>query len=123
MVREFKIVCRVLLILVMISSCVENDSDKEIEKRVKEFYNRYTLLLDNGISSKMVLTLKDGDVKGVISRPDESDREEFMEYYTRGMLCEDSKTEDELIECIIGILKEDGCVRLATCKDCLYPCN
>lgn len=88
-----------------------------------EAYEQYVLLLDNGISAKMVLELNGEQVSGAITKPSDADLEAFFVHYTENPLCQDAADREAVVACLVDILKDKGCVRLATCADCVYGCE
>jgi hypothetical protein len=113
-----------LVAILMLAACQTNrKSSVSIEEQVRSSYERYVLLLDSGVTSMMVLKLVDGQVEGQITRPTDEDLEVFFLHYTENPLCEDCEDDKAVVACLVEILKEQGCVRLATCADCIYSCD
>lgn len=94
-----------------------------IEEQVQSSYERYVLLLDAGVTSMMVLKLVDDQVVGEITRPTDEDLEVFFTQYTAHPLCEQCEDERAMVTCLVEVLKEKGCVRMATCAECIYACE
>src|SRR5690554_7587851 len=71
-------------LFLMLSSCgSRKESVPSVEAQVLEAYEQYVLLLDNGISAKMVLELNGEQVSGAITKPTDADLEAFFVHYTR----------------------------------------
>ncbi len=112
------------VVILLLAGCqTSRQPGNSIEEQVQSSYQRYVLLLDAGITSMMVLKLVDGQVEGEISSPTDEDLEEFFLQYTENPLCADCEDEKAMVACLVEILKEQGCVRLATCADCVYSCE
>lgn len=113
-----------VVVMVLLSACqTSRKPSVSVEEQVQDSYERYVLLLNAGVTSMMELKLVDGQVEGEISRPTDADLETFFLLYTEHPLCEDSEDEAAVVACLVEILKEKGCVRLATCADCIYFCD
>lgn len=111
-------------LFLMLSSCgSRKESVPSVEAQVLEAYEQYVLLLDNGISAKMVLELNGEQVSGAITKPTDADLEAFFVHYTENPLCQDAADREAVVACLVDILKDKGCVRLATCADCVYGCE
>ncbi len=113
-----------VVVFLLLAACqTSRKPSVSVEEQVRDSYERYVLLLDAGVTSMMVLKLVDGQVQGEISRPTDEDLEMFFLHYTENPLCEDGEDEKAIVACLIDILKEKGCVRLATCAECIYSCD
>src|SRR5690554_7541471 len=78
-------------LFLMLSSCgSRKESVPSVEAQVLEAYEQYVLLLDNGISAKMVLELNGEQVSGAITKPSDADLEAFFVHYTENPLCQDA---------------------------------
>lgn len=112
------------VVVLMLAGCqTSRKPSVPIEEQVQDSYERYVLLLDAGVTSMMVLKLVDGQVEGEISRPTDEDLEIFFRHYTENPLCQNCTDEKAVVACLVEVLKEQGCVRLATCADCIYSCE
>jgi hypothetical protein len=115
---------RLIVVIILLAGCqTSRKPSVSIEEQVQRSYERYVLLLDAGVTSMMVLKLVDGMVEGEISRPTDEDLEVFFLHYSENPLCEDGEDDKAVVACLVEILKEQGCVRLATCADCIYSCD
>ncbi len=112
-----------VVVLFLVGCQTSRKPGNSIEEQVQSSYERYVLLLDAGVTSMMVLKLVDGQVEGEITRPTDEDLEVFFLHYTENPLCEDCEDEEVMVACLVEILKEQGCVRLATCATCVYSCD
>jgi hypothetical protein len=113
-----------IVVFTLLTACqTTRKPSVSVEEQVQDSYERYVLLLDAGVTSMMELKLVDGQVEGEISRPTDADLEAFYLLYTENPLCTDSSDEKAVVACLVEILKEKGCVRLATCADCIYSCD
>lgn len=111
-------------LFLILSSCgSRKQSMPSVEEQVFEAYEQYVLLLDNGITAMMVLELDGEQVSGAITRPSDADLEAFFVHYTENPLCQDTDSREAVVACLVDILKDKGCVRLATCADCVYGCE
>lgn len=112
------------MVMLLLAGChSSNKQSVSIEEQVQNSYERYVLLLDAGVTSMMVLKLVDGQVEGEITRPSDADLETFFMHYTENPLCTDCEDDKAIVACLVEILKEKGCVRLATCSNCIYSCE
>lgn len=113
-----------VFVLFQLLGCGSGKSSKiPVEEQVRKSYKSYVLLINEGVNSMMVLNLKDDQVTGEISRPTEEDMEIFLTKYSENPLCQDCQSEDEIVACICAVLKEKGCIRLASCANCIYSCD
>jgi hypothetical protein len=94
-----------------------------LEERVAEFYDSYLVLMEAGVSGLLTLTLEKGELLGVISQPTEEDFITFYEHFTESPLCQECDVKEEIVVCIARELEERGCVKIATCPTCIYPCQ
>jgi hypothetical protein len=113
------------VVLLLLAGCQTSPKPGGVsmEEQVRSSYERYVLLLDAGVTSMMVLKLVDGQVEGEITRPTDEDLEIFFMQYTENPLCEHCEDEEAMVACLVDILKEKGCVSMATCADCIYSCE
>lgn len=112
-----------VFVLVLAGCQTTGKASVSIEEQVQSSYERYVLLLDAGVTSMMVLKLVDGKVEGEITRPTDEDLEIFFMQYTEYPLCENMEDEKAMVTCLVEILKEKGCVKMATCAECIYSCE
>lgn len=94
-----------------------------VEDQVREAYERFEVILNMGVTSILTLTLNDGEVQATITRPTDEQLEEFFMLFTENPLCQDASGNDEIITCLTEELKKNKCVRIATCKTCIYSCE
>jgi len=122
--RSVRVFVFLLILGFVITGCFSTGkAGPSLEEQVQSSYEDYMMLLDAGVTSMMELRLVDGHVEGRISRPTEEDLEFFFMKYTEDPLCQDCDEQKEVVACLIEILKEQGCVRIATCGDCIYSCE
>src|SRR5690554_7934177 len=108
----------------MLSSCgSRQEAVSSVEAQVLDGYEQYVLILNNSISAKMMLELNGEQVSGAITKPTDADLEAFFVHYTENPLCQDAADLEAVVACLVDILKDKGCVRLATCADCVYGCE
>lgn len=94
-----------------------------LDKQVVEALDRFEVILGLGITGMLTLTLVDGKVHSAIVEPTQAELEEFFILFTEQPLCQEFNEESDIVNCIVQKLTLNGCVRIATCKTCIYPCS
>lgn len=112
-----------LVVLTALPSCKNQPVNNEtVEDQVRKSYEQFILLMDAGVNPLMVLRLEGDNVEGEITKPTDADMEEFMVLYEQEPLSSGLNSREEIVACLVNVLKEKGCVRMIMCADCIYSC-
>lgn len=112
-----------LVVLTALPSCKNQPVNNEtVEDQVRKSYEQFILLMDAGVNPLMVLRLEGDNVEGEITKPTDADMEEYMVLYEQEPLCSGLNSREEIVACLVNVLKEKGCVRMIMCADCIYSC-
>lgn len=113
-----------LVVLIALPSCKSQPVNKEtLEDQVEKSYEQYVLLMDTGVNPMMVLRFDGENVEGEITKPSDADIEEFMVLFEQEPICSDLGSKEEIVACLVNVLKERGCVKMMMCADCIYSCS
>ncbi|WP_026473733.1 hypothetical protein [Alkaliflexus imshenetskii] len=112
-----------IILILFASSTGCQPAKPPVEDQVREAYQRFEVILNMGVTSILTLTLQDGEVQATITRPTNEQLEEFFILFTENPLCQDTSENDDIISCLAEELKKNNCVRIATCRTCIYSCE
>ncbi|HBG87604.1 MAG TPA: hypothetical protein DEG09_01465 [Marinilabiliaceae bacterium] len=119
----FQVMLVFVAILLLAGCRGGSQSTVSVEAQVMDAYESYLLLTDAGVTSMMELRLKGDIVEGEITKPDDADLEAFFLSYSESPLCQNLNDKNEIVACLVASLRERGCVKMATCSDCIYSCD